>query len=73
MADVTLIRQAERAGFIVLWHDGRAYYAAVGNEQRPQRWSFPYLTEDDAAIAAIAFADALDAMRAARARKLIGA
>jgi hypothetical protein len=57
MADLTLIRQAERAGFVILWRNGRAYFAHIHDERNPRNWSFPFPDEDAAAIAALAYAE----------------
>ena len=54
MVDVTLLRQAEKLGYAVIWLNGRAYYCRHEDERKGVRlWSFPFKTEDEAALAAI--------------------
>ena len=56
MVDVTLLRHAERLGYAVFWKAGRAYYAKIEHEKlEAEFWSFPFKSEDEAALAAITY------------------
>ena len=54
MPDQALLRHAERLGYAVFWKAGRAYYAQIEHEKlEAEFWSFPFKSEDEAALAAI--------------------
>ncbi len=63
MTDIQLIRQAERAGYAILWRRGRAYFARPEDEGNPRAWSFPFADETAAALAALATAYTTHALK----------
>ncbi len=66
MSDSHIIRQAERAGYIIGWADGSAWCQRI-SDQRDVHGGFKTL--EDAALAALADADVRSAMAREKMRR----